>query len=302
MKHLTMLLTLLSLPTWATPHKIEYSSNDSSIQISTEHCIYGRGVQEPLKAASFSKLRQFIDRNQPSILAEINAQHRLKPKQLEYISLLLKMKLTSDALEHKFSLSGNDTCTSAYATLNVDPNFDYALMFDYEPPKTLHFTSPPAHAASYVGQRLAGFDIKLAPRQIAETLVQLGTFKQQGQTQGYYKFPLQAYLTAVRAATSTIYIHGNEQVTRVLNGYLGAKNFTVVSDPSAAYWKIDVTAEIDREQFISLTLDINNKDEKQFTLTNNSRALPAADMNERAMFEKYTKVHFELMKLVERLK
>jgi len=87
----------------------------------------------------------------------------------------------------------------------------------------------------------------------------------------------------------------------VMTGYLASKNFDVVSEPKAAFWHIELTGHIEEQKFINLSLTINNRDEQQFILTNNSRALPGADMTQSAMFEKFVQVHLELMKLTTRL-
>jgi hypothetical protein len=276
----------------------QINEDQTEITIKTEYCIYGRGVNDALKQTSFESVQKDIRSNKEQILDQLGESKELSPTTRQFITLLLSVGLQPEDFEHEIFFQGNDTCSKATAQLKVDPKQNFETLFDFTPPKILHFTAPLANELSVAGQMLKDYGIALDTTTLANQLQRHSTYTQLGVEKGYFTLDIAQYQQALSGNTNSVFISGSEQFLPILNQYLFSKGFEVVSSPSNAYWSINLSGQIEESKYLNFSLTLaNQKTGKQRQINNTPRALPGINMSNQAAFEKFFKVHLELIKL-----
>lgn len=283
-------------------HKVSYDEATQMVNIETQLCLYGRGVQQALVATSYQNLSNYLRVEYRQIATSIANKHNLKKKQREYIEYLLTLRLNETTLQHEFSFVGNDTCTTAKGNFELAEQVKFESLFDFTPPEMFHFVATEPTLNQYLSQKLAQYNIAIKPELFIKHLTIVDKLTVQDKAKIYYQFDLMAYNSSLSLASNSVYVDAEQPYAKILGQYLQSRSFSVQGRPENAFWIIKLTANIEDQKYLSLQMDISNTDDFQTILVNNSRQLPATTLTNPIMLEKFFNVHLELMKLNDQLR
>ncbi|MBU2880341.1 hypothetical protein KO525_00070 [Psychrosphaera sp. B3R10] len=294
---------LMSSSVFANPtHKVSYDETTQMVNVETQLCLYGRGIQQALIETSYQNLSNYLRVEYRQISTSLANKHNLKKKQREYIEYLLTLKLNKTTLQHDFSFVGNDTCTTAKGNFELAEQVKFESLFDFPPPAMFHFVTTAQNLNQYLTQKLNLYNVVVRPELFAKHLTVIDNLSVQDTAKTYYQFDLTAYNSSLSLASNSVYIDAEQPYVKILSKYLQSRSFSIQSQPSNAFWTVKLTANIEDQKYLSLQLEISNTDDFQTILVNNSRQLPATTLSNPIMLEKFFNVHIELMKLNEHLR
>lgn len=302
-KALCFVIILFSNLALSAPlHNVSYNPATQQVEIQTELCLYGRGIQQALVDTSFNNLANYLRVQYRDIAAQISDQHNLKQQQKTYIEYLLTLKLAPGSLTHQYSFVGNDTCTKGIAKFALADAVDFSQLFSFDLPDTLHFVSSATQLNQTITQKLQLHNLSTSPQLYANHVQIIDTLQTTEGVQHYYSFALSNYINALTQSTNSVFIIAEPPYFELLSQYLQANNFAVQNTPESAHWTIRLNAKVEQQKYLSLHFVLNNKNQFEAQLNNNPRQLPATSLSNELMLEKFFNVHLELLALSEWLR
>jgi len=301
MRLLFGLATFISFLAVGQPPQIQYVEESASIVVKTKSCMYGRGVEPVLQQQAVDNTRKYALKQKHQIAQQLMRKHQLKKAQTQFIHLLLTSKLTPKSFEFENEFVGNDTCVTGVAKLLVEDQVDFQSLFMMEAPKYFHIETDENRTEQAIVDRLTMYALPIDTNKLQTFSNVLSRFQKDSKRLAYVQFDLNAYLNAVSTEQNTVYVEGTSIFAKILRAYLQDKNFKVVAAPSSAFWRLAINGQIEQEKYVRLNLSVKGKEQNQFVLSNDSRRLPASNLTNPVLLEKFSKVHFELMQLTQAL-
>lgn len=285
----------------APTHGVSYDPETQMLNVQTDLCLYGRGIQQALVETSYKNLNNYLRVEYRNIATDIANTHNLKKVQRQYIEYLLTLKLNKSTMQHEYRFEGNDTCTQARANFELNDHVKFESLFDFPPPSSLFFVANSENLEQVLKEKLIAFDTAIKPELFTSHLVSLDNLVEKNQNLTFYQFDLDAYKSSLTQASNSVFVIAKGPYVKLLEQYLQSKSYSIQSSSDNAYWTLRVNANIESQKYLSLQIQIENKDGFQTTLFNNPRQLPATTLGNPVMLEKFFTVHLELMKLNDQL-
>lgn len=286
----------------APKYSVTYEPKTQQVRVATELCLYGRGIQPALIDTSFKNLNNYLRVQYRTIAAEISETYNFRTQQQQYLEYLLTLKLTRDSLNHTFSFIGNDTCTNAEAKFPLSEEVNFETLFEFPVPENIHFVSAVNNIETTLRLRLNEYDIALKQPMYENHLTPVAELVIDNMQHQYLVFDLHKYKASLSQSTNSVYILAEQPYHSLLSQYLQSKAFTVQNTPDNAYWTIDLKANIEQQKYLSLVIDLSNKNDFSSQLINNAKQLPATSLGNETLLAKFFNVHLELLKLGEQLR